>query len=106
MAKSETSYKQGHSGLKRENNPMWKGKKAGYVAIHTWLRTNFGKPTQCENKLCVYPRKNKGGKLIIKPKRFEYALKHGKNYEHNRTNFIILCTSCHQRYDKTGYKKT
>ena len=61
-----------------------------YMAIHTWLRSNFGKASCCENKECT--------KIY---KKFEYALIKGKKYEKNRDNFMQLCRSCHKKYDIT-----
>lgn len=96
----QTRFKVGHKGYKGSLNGTWKGDKAGYVAIHSWLKSNFGKPTKCENKLCVYPRINAGNKVVKFPKRFTWALLKGKKYSHNRNNFIMLCMSCHKKYDQ------
>ena len=95
----ETRFKVGHLGYRGKKNGIWKGDNAGYNAIHIWLRTNFGKPNKCKNKLCIYPRTNKGGKKLEKPKMFQWALLKGKRYSHNRKNFIMLCVSCHKKYD-------
>lgn len=59
-----------------------------YAAIHYWLKHKFGVADRCENKSC----KDVG-------KRFEWALKKGKNYEYKRRNFIKLCSKCHRKYD-------
>lgn len=91
----------GRRGIFGADNFMWKGKNAGYVAIHNWLKTNFGKPTHCENLDCFYPRPRAQGVMVKgPPKRFEYALLRGKEYDHERGNFVMLCPSCHQKYDK------
>jgi len=62
-----------------------------YNAVHKWLIRRFGKATKCENPAC----KSK------KPKRFEWALIKGMEYEQKRENFIMLCPSCHRKYDIT-----
>lgn len=62
-----------------------------YIQIHTWIVRTFGKATKCENKKCSY--KN--------PKRYEWALKKGCEYCRKRENFIMLCPSCHRKYDMT-----
>lgn len=31
-----------------EQNPRWKGDRAGYYAIHAWIRRRKGKPEFCE----------------------------------------------------------
>jgi hypothetical protein len=60
-----------------------------YWNIHTWLRRHYGSANRCENK-CGETRLD----------HFEYALIHGKKYERNRENFIMLCKKCHHLYDK------
>jgi len=63
----------------------------GYTWIHKWLVKEYGKACKCENDKCprVYNR-------------YEWALIHGKNYEKNRNNFKMLCSSCHRKYDKVN----
>jgi len=63
--------------------------REGYRKLHHWLVNNFGKAHMCE----------KGDCRIDQPKRFEWALIHGKTYEYNRNNFMMLCPSCHRIYD-------
>lgn len=36
----QTRFKVGHKGYKGSLNGTWKGDKAGYVAIHSWLKSN------------------------------------------------------------------
>jgi hypothetical protein len=80
-------------------------KKEIYGNIHQWLRYHYGKPTKCENpEGCIYPRGNANKyKRLLAPKRFEYALLTGKKHAHNRENYIMLCPSCHGKYDKRGF---
>lgn len=54
-----------------------------------WLYSKYGKADKCENKDCT-------GKSSV----YNWALKSGKEYEKNRDNFIMLCTSCHRIYDE------
>jgi hypothetical protein len=61
-----------------------------YERIHYWIRKNYGKATSCESKDC---------KGISK--KFEWAKVTGVAYERNRGNFIMLCGSCHRKYDMT-----
>jgi hypothetical protein len=77
------------SGRKNEKANAWKGDKVGYQAIHNWLVKNFGKADRCENKYCK----------TEKPKRYEWALKKGAEYQRRRSSFLRLCTVCHHRYD-------
>ena len=62
-----------------------------YNNIHFWLKYHYGKPTRCEDKKCT------GGS-----KRMEYALKKGKKYEKVRSNYLMLCSRCHKKYDGIG----
>ena len=86
-----TSFKKGHKGLVGEENPMWKGKEAGYIAIHDWLYLHFGKPRFCEH--C-------GTK---KAKKFEWA-NISKLHKRERIDWLRLCTSCHHKYDESRKK--
>jgi hypothetical protein len=96
-----TEQKENHKKFKQEKANAWKGDNIGYHTIHVWLKSLFGEPNKCENDNCVYPRKGTNG-LLIKPKRYEYALIKDKKYERKRENFIMLCPSCHHKYDKIG----
>ena len=67
----------------------WKGEKAGKSAKHKWLDSNFGKPTICESPQCE-------GKGRV----FEWCIKKGRAYSHNREDYFRLCRSCHRKLDK------
>lgn len=62
----------------------------GYDAIHKWLKYHYGSPYRCENPLCQGVSK-----------RYHWAKIEGKEYEHKRENFMMLCASCHHKYDLT-----
>lgn len=96
----QCGFQKGYKAPKGSSCPAWKGKNAGYNAIHQWIKKNYGQANRCENKKCVYPRKNKAGEVLLKPGKFDWALLHGKEYDHERSNFIMLCTSCHRKYDR------
>lgn len=66
----------------------------GYHDIHKWLIKTFGKANRCEFKTCKGVSKS-----------YAYALIHGKQYEFNRDNFMMLCYSCHNSYDVTPEKR-
>jgi len=85
-----------------ELSSMWKGDKVGYGALHDWLRFTFGKPIRCENKNCIYPRKNSLGKIMKKPSRYEWA--NLGTYDRQRKNWAMLCSSCHKILDKSKNK--
>lgn len=84
IRKLSLSHKGKFKGAQGNN---WKGNNIGYGGIHMWLRATFGKARKCE--FC-------NG---LKAKRFEWALVKGKRYERKRENFIMLCPSCHRKYD-------
>jgi glutamine amidotransferase-like uncharacterized protein len=67
----------------------WMGEKGSYVAKHVWVKNHYGKPYRCENTGCTF--KN--------PKRYEWANISGKYKRLNRNDWIMLCPSCHRRYD-------
>lgn len=62
-----------------------------YHRVHQWLIRNFGKAIFCENESCDRTTS----------KSYHYALIHGKEYEKIRSNFKMLCNSCHRKYDYT-----
>jgi hypothetical protein len=66
-----------------------------YFRIHDWLKRKYGRASKCENDLCQ--SKN--------PKRFEWALLKGMDHDFNRDNYIMLCPSCHRKYDYTEEQK-
>ena len=80
------------------NHWNWKGGKVGYDALHTWLVREFGKAYKCEMKGCIYPRNNARGELMKNPKRYEWANITGK-YLRKRKDWMMMCPSCHRKYD-------
>lgn len=57
-------------------------------SVHYWIRHNYGSADRCQGEDCR--------KISNK---FDYALIDGKAYERKRENFLMLCKSCHRRYD-------
>lgn len=77
-----------HKGLLLgEKHPNWKGNKASYRAIHTFIKLRKGKATKCEH--CG---KIGNGHYI-----------HWANIDHkysrNPDDYIALCYQCHGKYD-------
>lgn len=70
----------------REKNPQWKGEEAKYVAKHSFIYRQKGRPEIC--KFCGTTL----GKL-------EWANKDHK-YSRNPDDYISLCVSCHNKYDQ------
>lgn len=91
--KGQVSWLKGTKGLivgkKGEESHGWKGDSIIYSGIHLWLIKTFGKATRCENLLCEKKSKN-----------FDWALIHGNDYKRLREVFMMLCRSCHVRYDR------
>jgi len=77
-----TEFKKGSTAGKKNVN--WKGEKAGYDALHDWVRRWGGKPKICDS--C-----GKKGKL-------HWANISGK-YRRDLQDFRALCVSCHKKYD-------
>jgi len=71
-----------------EKNHNWKGKKATYRTIHTWVVSNKGTATQCES--CS--KKGIGRQI-------HWA---NINHEYNRNldEYVQLCAKCHGEFDK------
>jgi len=84
-------FKNGHLGIVGEKHYLWKGKFAGYIALHTWVSRWKGKISKCE--IC-------GTKSA---KKFEWAnIDH--TYKRNLDDYMRMCTSCHRNYDNMFLK--
>ncbi len=82
---------------KGESNGMWKGDNVGYPALHVWLAKNYGKPNKCD--FCgVLPKQN-GQKIH----NIHWANKRGI-YNRDKNEWIMLCGSCHKKYDRKRRK--
>ena len=76
----------------------WQNDNPSYRAVHAWMIKEYGKANKCENKSCIYPRKDSRGKIMLKPKSYQWANKTGK-YLRDKNDFMELCASCHKKYD-------
>lgn len=65
-------------------NPAWKGKEAGYVAIHCYMRRRIPKPQFCE----------KCGLNLSK-----HLANIGHKYSRNKKEWKWLCVKCHMILD-------
>lgn len=92
---SHKCYWEWRSTLRREQTNIWKGDEVGYEGIHAWLRREFGLANKCEGEDCWG-----------KSKAYHWANISGK-YLRRRSDFKMLCASCHLRYDyaKFGARK-
>lgn len=73
---------------------QWKGDKANYQALHTWIRTHHGKADCCENPQCEG-----------KSRQYQWALRPGRKYSRQVEDYIKLCRSCHQKMDYTEERR-
>lgn len=62
--------------------------RAGYSAVHNFLRRNFPKTSVCDE--C-------GSAALT-----DYALIHGRKYSRDRADYRELCEPCHMSYDNGG----
>ena len=83
---------------KGDKHPNWRADQTGYGNKHSWLKRNYGKANRCKNKGCVYPRTNSNGKVLLKPKRFDWA-NISQKYKRELSDWTQLCGSCHKKYD-------
>jgi len=67
-------------------SPSWKGDKAGYFALHEWVRSNYKTADHCE-----YDPSHQG--------RFEWANISG-SYLRDINDWVQLCAKCHRQYDR------
>lgn len=70
-----------------ENHPGWKGDDAGYDAIHDWINSRYGKPSECE--VCG----------TTKSKRFDWH-NMPKTYKRTRGDWKRVCSKCHMNIHK------
>ena len=96
LSKAHLGQKAWNKGIKMpeisgENHYAWKGEEVGYVALHEWVERNLGRPAKCE--FCK----------TIDAKKFEWANKSGE-YKRDLSDWVRLCTMCHNKYDDTGEK--
>lgn len=86
-------------GKTAEQARRWKGEEASYHAKHMWVRKHYGKPNECEQEGCSYPKVVNAGRTIIdKPSRYEWANISGE-YKRERSDWVMLCPSCHRKID-------
>lgn len=76
-------------GLQSMRTSKIKQQTPKYRALHYQLRKKHGKAYMCSNPDCTH--KN--------PKRFEWALRKGREYSDNPLDYIQMCCSCHRKYD-------
>lgn len=75
-----------------DKNPIWRGNKVGYSALHMWVRKNYGTPQHCE----------KCG--TTENRRYHWANRSGR-YLRRRDDWIRLCVPCHVAFDSRRRKR-
>ena len=78
-----------NANQKNENNRHWKGDKAGYKALHLWVRSHLERP-----KICP---------ICNERETREVANLDGK-YSRDLNTWKWLCRSCHLRMDNVAKK--
>lgn len=73
-----------------DENLAWKGNNVGNGALHSWVSRSKGKA-----KKCSHCGKEGSGKEM------HWANK-DHSYRRNLDDFIELCSSCHQKYDRAN----
>lgn len=95
----ETAFKKGVSpwnkgkkfkNLSGENSPTWKGEDTGYGPKHSWIKRMKGAPKECKH--C--------GSTDKSERSYHWANIDHK-YSRNPDDYIRLCVSCHDKYDKS-----
>lgn len=99
-ARSRSQMQKGHEPFVKYGEDHWAYQKENpsYRAVHAWIVKKYGKAKQCENTKCVYPRKDRRGKMMIEPKSYQWANISGE-YKRDRSDFKELCASCHKLFD-------
>lgn len=92
------SFTEGRASHVGEKNPNWRGGRTPfnpavknryfYDTVHAWLAKYHGKATKCESGICTGISKV-----------FQWAKIRGMDYEKKRENFMMMCRSCHSKYD-------
>lgn len=74
----------------------WKGNKVGYLALHSWVSRNKGRPHFCEE--C--------GDKTLNHRQYHWSNISGE-YKRDLNDWRRLCVKCHFEYDKAilGSKK-
>lgn len=80
-----THPKSEFKSVPEEQHPRWKGKSAGYSALHKWVQKHKGKALCCEK--------------CDSFNTVEWAnLSH--EYKRDLTDWIELCKKCHIKFDR------
>ena len=96
--KLKQMFQNGELSNKGNKNPNWKGGTTTicggidpkiYRSVHWWLWKTYGKAYKCENAKCEKTNR-----------RFEWAKLKDKEYAKKKENFMMLCKSCHSKYDR------
>ena len=86
-----------HPKIKGDKNPMWKGNKVGYDAIHDWVNRTLGVPKICNE--CGIT-----GKLTKDGRRYLHWANKSHEYKGEKEDWVSLCHKCHFKYDrKSGW---
>lgn len=76
-------------GRLNEKGSNWKGDSVGYTGVHQWVYKQLGKPRFCFN--C--------GNNDKAERSYQWA-NISKSYKRDVSDWIRLCVSCHQKWDR------
>lgn len=76
---------------KNEGNSRWVGAKAKYSTFHGWINKHNKKDIFCNH--------------CNQEKKLDWAIKKGKKYSRDISDYLCLCRSCHLKYDYTEERK-
>jgi hypothetical protein len=112
--KNYVPYNKGTKGLMKPNktsftkedvigdkNIKWKGDDVGYFSSHAWMIRTYGKADMCEN------RENNilDFKCSGKSNNYDWAFMGNGQFKRDRKLYLMLCHSCHLKYDWSEKKK-
>lgn len=82
-----------YKGRFQENSNRWSGEKVGRTGLHYRIYRVYGRAKKCELRVL------KRGVCKCKSESYDWANISGE-YKHDIMDFIQLCRSCHERFDK------
>lgn len=86
-----------------EKHPFWKGDKAGYCAIHDWVRRRFPIEEKCST--CEKPNRKitQSNGLVIN---YLHLANLSGEYKREISDWTYLCPKCHSALDKGRHSMT
>jgi hypothetical protein len=80
-----------------EKHPFWKGDKAGYCAIHDWVRRRFHVQEKCSTCKKLNYKITQSNGLVIN---YLHLANISGEYKREISDWVYLCPKCHSALDK------